>query len=686
MPKHLLFHPTRPLFASVHRLMLGLLVWGFVGGTPAVSQVLKPIEWTHTLNTDSDPPQAVFRAKIDADWYLYSSDFSEELGPIVTSFEWTPHASYALAGALVPVNPLRAYDSLFEGEYTYFKGEATFRQALRLSPNTSPNIQGLIVYQVCSTITGQCILLEESFAFGEAADATPLPLDVKDSLPSTHTLTEATESPQAPSKEDSLAWFFMVAFLAGLAALLTPCVFPLIPMTVSYFTQKDEQSAAHPIRDVLIYALCIIGIYALIGFCVAPFMGPETANALATGWIPNLLFFLVFFVFGLSFLGMFEIVLPARWVNFADSRANKKSFLGLFFMALTLVLVTFSCTGPIIGSLLVQSAGGLKLKPVVGMMGYALAFALPFSLFALFPKWLSNLPRSGGWLNRMKVTLGFLELAFSLKFLSVIDQVYHLRLLDREVYLSLWIVLFASLGWYWMGKIRLAADAPAERLSVARLLIAMASFAFVVYLVPGLFGAPLRALSGYLPPRTTQDFNLDAPAQTLSPQNQTLCHAAPLHADILKLPHNLQGYFDYSEALACARQQNKPLFIDFTGHGCVNCREMEARVWADPRILRRLKEDFIVLALYIDERRPLPDSLWYVSSYDNKLKKTIGKQNADIQIRRFNNNAQPYYVLLGLDEEVLTAPIAYELNIERFAEFLDKGKNAFQKKHLNVQP
>ncbi|MFO7824632.1 MAG: thioredoxin family protein, partial [Cyclobacterium sp.] len=373
--------------------------------------------------------------------------------------------------------------------------------------------------------------------------------------------------------------------------------------------------------------------------------------------------------------------LPSGFVNKMDAKADKGGMVGIFFMAFTLVLVSFSCTGPIVGSILISSAGGALLKPILGMFAFSLAFALPFTLFAIFPEWLNSLPKSGGWLNSVKVVLGFLELALAFKFLSIADQVYHWGMLDREIYLAIWIVIFALLGIYLLGKLRLPHDSPMEYLGVPRLLLAMVTFVFVVYMIPGLWGAPLKALSGYLPPLSSHDFDLvKISRENASSQDQAM-DEVPKYADFLHFPHGIQGYFDYDQALAAAKRQGKPLFIDFTGHGCVNCREMEARVWSDPRVLRRLKEDFVMVALYIDERFTLPESEWYISTYDNKEKTTIGKQNADFQITRFNNNAQPYYVILDHDEELLVSPIAYETDIQKFIDFLDAAKSEFPKRH-----
>jgi len=352
-------------------------------------------------------------------------------------------------------------------------------------------------------------------------------------------------------------------------------------------------------------------------------------------------------------------------------------------MAFTIVLVSFSCTGPIVGSILVQSAGGEVLKPIVGMLGYSLAFALPFTLFAIFPQWLSSLPKSGGWLNSIKVVLGFLELAFALKFLSIADQAYHWHILDREVYLAFWIVIFTMIGFYLLGKIRLPHDSPMEKIPVLRVSFSILVLSFVVYMIPGMWGAPLKGLAGYLPPESTLDFNIAALIEKKvgrysSEQKESKLCDFPKYADILHLPHGLEGYFNLKQALACAKQQNKPIFIDFTGHGCVNCREMEANVWSNPEVIKRLEKDFIVTALYVDDKTELPENQWYTSTYDQKVKKTIGKQNADLQVMKFKSNSQPLYVLLDPDGKLLTTPRSYNLNIESFVRFLDEGKAAFQ--------
>tara|TARA_R110002051_G_scaffold200372_1_gene267275 strand:- start:964 stop:2457 length:1494 start_codon:yes stop_codon:yes gene_type:complete len=487
--------------------------------------------------------------------------------------------------------------------------------------------------------------------------------------------------------------FSILAFGSGLAALLTPCVFPMIPLTVSFFGSKEktEMSKSNGVKKALLYGFFIILIYVIAGTIVAKINGPEFANWLSTHWIPNVLFFIIFIIFAMSFLGMFELTLPSKLINKIDGLSNKGGVLGVFFMAFTLVLISFSCTGPIVGSVLVLSAGGAIIKPIVGMFAFSLALALPFTLFAAFPKWLEKLPKSGGWLQEVKVVLGFFELALALKFLSIADQVYHWGILDREMYLAIWIVIFSLLGFYLLGKLRLPHHAENKMTSVPKLLMATLVFSFVVYLIPGIIGAPLKALSGYLPPLTTQEFVLkgsnlsnDRVKEEVPPLwgvGRGDC-PEPLYEDILHLPHGLEGYFDLEQAKQCAKAQNKPIFIDFTGHGCVNCREMEARVWSDPRVLEILKKEYVIVALYVDEKTKLPKEDWYVSVYDGKTKKTIGKQNADYQITKFTTNSQPLYALMDAQETILTQSKSYDLEVIIFINFLKSGIQEFNKNSL----
>ncbi|MEJ8803235.1 protein-disulfide reductase DsbD family protein [Pontibacter sp. H249] len=715
----------------------------------AQAQVLKPASWSYDVSkkqvTVGEEVELVFNVRIDKDWYLYSSDFDPDLGPMVTEFKFQKHPSYELVGKIKPINPKKKYDDLWEGEYTYFVGTAQFRQKIRvLKPELQ--VKGTYEYQVCTDVDGRCIPFDDDFAFtnkqitvsGVAAPASktgaavetqtgakqealnkrqePLsPAFGADEVTTTLSDTAASEEtsedttaitatnpdeaseavpsvisePVAEEEADGLWSFMLIAFVFGLGALLTPCVFPMIPMTVSFFTGNSD-NRGQAIFKALVYGVSIIAIYTLVGTVVAKLFGADGANFISTHWFPNLLFFAVFIIFAMSFFGLFEITLPSSFLTKVDAQADRGGLLGVFFMSLTLVLVSFSCTGPIVGSILVASAGGETLRPVVGMFGFSLAFALPFTLFAIFPSWLSSLPKSGGWLNSVKVVLGFIELALALKFLSVADQVYHWGILDREVYLALWIVIFTLMGFYLLGKLKFSHDSDLPYLSVTRLFFAIATFGFVVYLIPGMFGAPLKALSGYLPPQTTQDFDINkiirqntGGTAVASAANQ-LCEQ-PKYADFLHLPHGLQGYFDLEQAKKCAAEQGKPIFIDFTGHGCVNCREMEQNVWSDPEVLKRLREDYVIAALYVDDRTELAESEKYISAYDGKEKATIGKKYADYQITKFNVNAQPYYVLMDENENVLVKPTAYDLDVDNFVEFLDAGVAAYKAKKQVAQ-
>lgn len=614
-------------------------------------QILKPISWEVKLSDNSPEVgseiEIQFSAKIEKDWYLYSSDFDPDLGPMVTEFEFDKNDSFELIGGIEPINPKKKYDSLWEGEYTYFKVKGLFIQKVKILKKDF-KISGNYFYQVCSDVDGKCIPFEDEFSLTSG----------------TSDLKKKTEL----DHQDGSLWTILItAFLAGLVALLTPCVYPMIPITVSIFL-KQSKSKREGITKALIYGLSIIVFFSLLGFLISFIWGFTALNELSTHWLFNLIIFSVFILFALSFFGLFEITLPTGLVNKIDRQADRGGLVGIFFMAITLVLVSFSCTFPIVGTALINTlSGGSIVEGTMAMFGFSLAFAIPFTGFAIFPTWLKSIPESGGWLNSVKVVLGFLELALALKFLSVADLAYHWGLLDREVFIALWIAIFGLLGLYLIGKLKLKSDSDSDKISVARLILAVATFSFTISLIPGLWGAPLKSLSGFLPPMATHNFNLfqeDA--------GGTTCEE-PKYTDILHWPHGLSGYFEYEQALACAKEQGKPIFIDFTGHGCVNCREMEQRVWSDPQVLKRLSQDFVLVALYVDDRTKLPENDWYKSSYDGKTKKTIGQQNADFQITQFNNNAQPFYVILNQDEELLIKPKAYDLDISAFVDFLDKA-------------
>lgn len=723
---------------------LGLLVFLFTAVTTSFGQfgqtnITNPTTFAYSVSPTKAKVGDVIEIRITArskeGWHMYAAKTNPklEMGPQATTVVLEKNKTFLPVGEVASIGYETKFDDVWEGDTYIMPNPAVFTQKVKLLSD-KPVLKGTVEGQTCSTV---CIQVSDDFDVSSmlavaTASTTPASVTAATTTPiSTTVVSASTNVPESASAtaevadvdtvaaagtsaapvagvvdplaksegeqngSQSLWGFALTAFLAGLAALLTPCVFPIIPMTVSFFThQKGGWWKA------LLYGASIIAIYVLIGTLVSRINGPAFANFLSTHWIPNLLFFAVFFTFGLSFLGLFEITLPSSIVNKADAASERGGLAGIFFMAFTLVLVSFSCTGPIVGSILVASAGGEVVKPIIGMAAFSSAFAIPFTLFALFPQWLQKLPKSGGWLNSVKVVLGFLELALALKFLSIADQVYHWHLLDREVYLSFWIVIFSLLGLYLLGKIRLSHDSPEmmtvdtangslrlpvanSKVSIPRLLLAIITFTFVVYMIPGLWGAPLKALAGYLPPETTQDFNLHGAGGLGGPagrQGTLINQRTVRHGDLFKLPHGIQGFFDYKEALAYSKTVKKPVFIDFTGHGCVNCREMEQRVWSDPAVLARLTTDYIVVALYVDDKTELPEGEWYTSNYDQKTKKTIGAQNGDLQITRYGNNAQPHYCLVDGDGKLLVTPINYDLNAEKFGTFLDSGKAAFAKK------
>ena len=681
-------------------LLLALLFFSFY----AQAQLIAPPKWTVSIEpknlVQGEEATLVFEAQIPIGWYIYANDFDPDLGPILATLKLDNPAGYELKGGFSAIDPKTKYEDIWEGDVKYFVGKGRFEQSF-VPKTTSGKITGILEYQMCSDVTGQCVNYDEEIELAFVAiepkviavpdestiqtldtvsssetDTAGSPFAIQDTQVDEPVANKVTPIEIVPVQEnESLFGFMILAFLAGLAALLTPCVFPMIPMTVSFFTGRAG-SKATGIRNAFIYGLSIIAIYTVAGTAVAAIQGPEFANWLATHWVPNLFFFGIFIFFALAFLGMFEITLPSSFVNKVDEKSEKGGLTGIFFMAFTLVLVSFSCTGPIVGSILISSAGGELIKPILGMFAFSLAFAIPFTLFAIFPEWMNRLPKSGGWLNSVKVVLGFLELALAFKFLSIADLVYHWGILDRDIFLIIWIVIFSGLGLYLLGKIRLPHDSPMETIGVPRLLLALFTFMFVLYMIPGLFGAPLKYLSGYLPPMSTQQFKMTGGLSTEAGEN--ILGEPVKYADIpLEIPHGIQGYFDYEQAMRAAKKANKPLLIDFTGHGCVNCRKMEENVWVDPQVLKRLKEDFVMVALYIDERLELEESEWYTSEYDNKVKKTLGKQNADFQITRFENNAQPYYVILDHNENLLAQPKGYDTDIQAFVDYLDGAKERF---------
>jgi len=641
------------------------------------AQIVDPVKWKNKSKVNEDgTAEIIFEANIDMNWHLYSQYF-EEGGPVRTTFYFDESDKFELVGTpSESPEPKEVMDEVFNMKVKYFSHKATFVQKVKLLTDQSFTITGSIEYQVCQD--DKCVYFNPDFKVSVKGAE---PANTSDAL--TPKVDLETKEVSSETTEDKSIWgFFLLAFVLGLAAILTPCVFPMIPMTVSFFMQ-GQTSKINSIIKALIFGISIVILYTSVGLIVSlTSAGADFTTGLSTHWIPNTIFFILFLVFAASFFGMFEIVLPSGLANKADRQVDKGGFLASFFMAFTLVIVSFSCTGPIVGALLVKAAAGDVLEPLIGMFAFGLAFALPFTLLAIFPRLLKTMPKSGGWMNSVKVVLGFVIVAFSLKFISNIDQTYHLGLLSRDVFLAIWIVLFILMGIYLLGKLKFSHDSDLPFVSVPRLVLAIASFTFALYLLPGMFGADLNAVSALIPPKSAQQFDISkTQVVNISGGGQeeptTLCEQ-PKYADILHLPHGLEGYFDYEQGMACAKKLNKPVLLDFKGHACANCKEMENKVWSDPEVLKRLRNDYIIIALYVDDRTKLPEDEWVTSAYDGKVKKTIGKKYADFQITKYNINSQPYYVLVDTDGETLVEPKGHDLNIDNFVEFLDSGLEEFE--------
>ncbi|MEY3416968.1 MAG: hypothetical protein RL060_1079 [Bacteroidota bacterium] len=653
------------------------------------SQVYDPVKWEYYLVPQpqkvGDEVELVLKATIQSGWHLYANDFDPNLGPILTNIKLNPHPSFKALGKLQSVQSKHAFDDVWEGDVATFDIKGEFRQKIKVLKN-AVELKGNLHYQACST---SCIdkdleisltqTLTQTPDAGMAPDMALSQNEIKDTTGSIETIPVKQKEIANKAMAEEPIWLFMLlAFLSGLTALITPCVFPMIPMTVSFFTHsfKDRKKA---VLYASVYGISIVLIYTFIGTLFALIFGADAANIISTHWFPNILFFTVFMLFGMSFLGMFEITLPSWLVNKVDQESEKGGLYGVFFMALTIVLVSFSCTGPIAGSLLVQAAGGNLLKPALGMFSFGLAFAIPFTLFAFFPSWLKSLPKSGSWLNTVKVFLGFVELALAFKFFSIADQAYHWNILDRDIYLAILIAICIALAMYLMGRLRLAHDAENETVGVPRLFVGLGVLSFGIYLIPGLFGAPLKALSGYLPPLYTQEFVMGTAQHTTSPVANASCEK-PLYGDFLHSPEGLNGYFDLAQAQACAKASGKPVFIDFTGHGCVNCREMEQNVFTNEQIKAKFQHDFIFVSMYADDKTELPKEKQVMGS-DGKIKTTLGDYVADLQLSKFNSNARPQYVIIDASGEMLTKETRFHnLDQEAFVKFLDEGLFNFKNK------
>lgn len=641
----------------------------------AGAQIYDPVTWEFGYEKKgSTSYELVFTATIEKGSHIYSMDIPDG-GPIPTSFAFDTVPAFSFAGRAYEVTkPEELFDEAFGFKIKSFSNKAEFRQNI-VTESNSFTVNGLVNFMSCNNTT--CSPPKDvEFSIRIGGEVT-----------SAASVEPARADPLAgePVQKSGLLKFFLLSMLAGLAGILTPCVFPMIPMTVAFFSQGSENRAKSVIK-ALIFGLSIVLIYSLLGIIVSlTSAGAGFANALSTHWLPNILFFALFVLFAISFFGAFEIVLPNKWVAGADSRVDRGGLVASFFMGLTTVIVSFSCTGPIIGVLLVEAASGDVLRPTIGMFGFGLAFALPFTLFALFPSMMNRLPKSGGWLNSVKVVLGFIMLAFSMKFLMTIDSVYSFNIITRDIYLAIWIVLFTLMGLYLMGRIKFNHDSDLPFIGTFRLFLIIAVFSFVVYLIPGLFGAPLKGLSALLPSRQTSQFNLaavrsdnNAPAQTGFPSVFTSEQCSePKFDDIFDMPLGLTGYYDFEQGLACAREQGKPVFLDFKGHACANCKLMEARVWSDPEVLRRLRDNFVIIALYVDDRTMLPEDEWITSAIDGKVKKTIGKINEDLEISRFKTNALPLYVITDHEGHPLNKPMPTNMNVEEYKKWLDEGAQLF---------
>ena len=648
------------------------------------AQMQNNVKWLFSMDRSGQEATLKFKAKINKGYHIYSQ-FTPAGGPAPTVVEFEKNPHFSLEGKVKEGKPHVAYDDIFGVDVWSFEETAEFIQKIKLKDNAGFRLEGKIDYQVCDD--KGCIYADTSFAFdivGEGPVAEPTAVAQGDSVKSVDSST-AVVPPSAPlsgkipepsgdvsalelgcgegavnAVEDKSYWgIFIAGMIGGLLALLTPCVFPMIPLTVSFFTKRSP-TRSKGIANALIYASSIILIYVLLGFLVTVTLGSDALNAMASNVFFNMLFFVIFFIFALSFFGAFELTLPSSWVNKADQASDKGGLIGIFFMAFTLSLVSFSCTGPIIGTLLVEAARGSSyLGPIMGMTGFALALALPFGLFAAFPGWLNSLPKSGGWLNSVKVVLGFLELALALKFLSNVDLAYHWGLLKREVFIALWIVIFGLMGLYLLGKLKFSHDSDMHHLGTGRLIVAILALTFTVYLIPGLWGAPLRIISGFPPPEFYKEWIA------------TGGNSGEAHAE--SCPHNLNCFHDYEAGMAYARQTGKPVMIDFTGWSCVNCRKMEDNVWSQPQILKLLSEDYVLISLYVDDKTPLPEAQQFVSSFTGKKVKTTGNRWSELQSRIYQTNSQPYYVLLDHDGKLLAVPRGYTPEADEYRKFLEEG-------------
>ncbi|MES2836772.1 MAG: cytochrome c biogenesis protein CcdA [Bacteroidota bacterium] len=656
----------------IFRLFL-LIALTISGLSASAQQFLTPVKWEFSSKKISDTEaELIFKAKIDEHWHLYSQ-FLEPGGPEATAFTINKSKSYELIGKVKEGKSIEMMDPNFGMKVKYFAKEATFKQKIKLIDNKPFSVKGNVYFMVCDD--KQCLPPEE-LDFKIKVDGAPIKeVAIDTAITSAKEIITQGEVKVNNNTDLSLWAIFAAGFLGGLAALLTPCVFPMIPMTVSFFT-KQSKTRAKGIANAITYAISIIVIYVILGIGVSAIFGVDALNALSTNVWFNLFFFVLLIVFAISFFGAFEIVLPSSFVNKIDAKSDKGGLIGIFFMAFTLSLVSFSCTGPIIGTLLFQAAAtGNYLGPTIGMIGFSMALALPFGLFAAFPGWLNSLPKSGGWLNSVKVVLGFLELALALKFASNADMVVDAHILERELFLVLWIVIFTLMGIYLLGWIKFSHDSDLPYVSVPRLFFAILAFSFSMYLIPGLWGAPLKLISGFPPPDYYSESPNGVGKNTMIVSNNT----TTLGDGSGECPNNLPCYHDYDEALKAAKETGKPLLIDFTGKACVNCRKMEAKVWTVPEVDKRLRNDVILVSLYVDDKRELPKEEQREEKLGNKTFKikTIGNKWSYLQAVRYQTNSQPQYVLLDHNEKLLNQPTGYDPDVQKYIDWLEFGKKEF---------
>jgi len=652
-------------------LLLIFIVTSAIGN----AQIHDPVKWSTSVEKVTETTyDLVINAAIEDNWHLYSQYVPED-GPIPTSFLFTDSENFELVDKVIEEEGHTVDDPVFNMKIKYFGNNAVFKQRIKITGVLPSTIEGEVEFMVCDD--SNCLpptFVDLIFSLSELKTA-----DVA--------VSEVTvKIPKKKSSKKTLLTIFIIAFFSGFAALLTPCVFPMIPMTVSFFTKQSKSKAAG-IKNAIVYGISIVIIYVVLGLLVSAIFGADALNALSTNVWFNIIFFLLLIIFAISFLGAFEITLPSSWGTKVDAQADRGGIIGIFFMALALAIVSFSCTGPIVGTLLVEAAaGGSQIGPIIGMLGFSLALAIPFALFAAFPGWLNSLPKSGGWLNTVKVVLGFLELALAFKFLSNADLVLQLHWLEREVFLAIWIAIFGALAFYLFGKIQLPHDSPITNISVGRFSLGLISLTFAIYMLPGLWGAPLNLISAFPPAQHYSESPYGVGFTKLSDGLES----GSAHSEIpdgahLMPPHNILAFNDYDLGVAYAKKVNKPIMLDFTGHACVNCRKMEQNVWAKDKILPILRNEVVLISLYVDDKRPLPKG----EEIDSKLRpgkklKYIGQKWSEFQTIKFGANAQPFYVLMNLDEENLNEPAAYTPDVDEYYKWLREGISKFKIKSKAV--